>query len=403
MLVINNNYAMRTIAGFGSNNAFITLAATFRTKDTIPAGGIIVVGNNAQDQYTGIRINATNELIAGMKTVTGSPGVVATLLPNTLYTVTLTRDNAGNTTTILNGSEPVNRTVAPGGLSYNYYSVGGFRGGSAGFVATAIIDIAHVALYTRILSEEEIAAYHAKNLSGIATTNRVDYHSLISNLNSSAGGTALTFVDAEQDAVVFDNVDPFPPPPSITSAADPIIGQRTAMTVANFEPPVNDGELDGVKLISADNTGILSAGLVDEQMCPRAGANRVLVVRRGTKSASTAKTVKAPLGLVAVEVAPGFQTGEVDSVAHNFNPPLKVGDIFYHDPTKGTIGTNASYNGDFEGEQIIWHHEAATKIARSFKLITGEGGQVISVKRWMGATYMAAQFIKTKKVTASGF
>lgn len=403
MLLLNKNYASHAIAGLNTTTAGITMLLTIVTEATVPAGGLVAIGNNAQNQYTGVRIVAGGVLEAGMRSVSGTPASLGALAPNTEYTISLTRDGAGNISAVVNGAAPVTKAVAPGALAYNYYAVGAYYSGAGGWVSTTQCRISNVFLFSRILTAPEIAAYHAKNLGAIAATNLVERHDLISDLNSDSGGNPLTFVDPENDPAAFNAYDPFLPAQSITSADDPIIGQETNITVMGFDPAVNAGKLDDVDLVSASNTKIMPRGLIDGQTCPRAGANRVLTVIRGSKTATLNKTVKPVPGLVAVEILPGFKTGEADSIAFQFNPPLQASDIFYNDPTKGTMGTDASYKATHTGEQIIWHHEAATKIVRSFLLITGEQGQVISIRRFFGAVYMAADYFHAKKLKASGF
>lgn len=179
-------------------------------------------------------------------------------------------------------------------------------------------------------------------------------------------------------------------------------GQPATWVTTDFSPAVTRAVLDGVECSNVSAAGFLPPGLVDEMQMPRAG-NRVLNGRNATQSANLTKQVAAPQGYAAVEILAGFKTGRDDSIAYQFNPPLQVADLFYNDPTKGTVGSDASYQGNHIGDQLIWHHESATKIVRSFILTTGAGGQVISVRRFFGAVHIAADYFQAKKLKASGF
>lgn len=165
----------------------------------------------------------------------------------------------------------------------------------------------------------------------------------------------------------------------VTVTATPTIGASTAITVSGFSGAVDRGSVDGVDLAAASNTSITIAPFVDGVASPRAGSGRNVTVGTATQSASAISAVNPPAGFSAVEIVSGFNTGEANSIAYAFSPALAIGDLIYFDPAKGTVDNHAGYEGDFTGSQILWHQQASAKIVRSFNLITGDQGEIISI------------------------
>lgn len=169
-------------------------------------------------------------------------------------------------------------------------------------------------------------------------------------------------------------------PQTITSvnSGNPVkIGSTVPVSVNGFSKAITKGILDGVALSAASATSITLPALVDEQTAPRVGSGRVLVLSSAddTETATVNIPVAVPDGLASEQIIAGFNTGEANSIAYLFNPPLLETDNIYFDPTKGTVTPIAGYNGNYDGVQILWHHKASTKVARSFTLITGAGVQ----------------------------
>lgn len=172
------------------------------------------------------------------------------------------------------------------------------------------------------------------------------------------------------------------------------IGSTVPVVVSGFPTAVNAGTIDGISLSAASSTSITIAGFVDGAMAPRVGAARPLVLTNGTVSGTRNITINSPAGFTSVEILAGFNTGEEDSIVYNFDPPMAAGRLIFFDPTKGTVYSNAGYSGSFTGTQLMWDYDPATKIARSFYVITGADGEVISVVRTLHGSLIKGNFLK---------
>ena len=220
------------------------------------------------------------------------------------------------------------------------------------------------------------------------TSQRLAITQKVSSANDSA---TLTIVDHTVDSrislvlVEFKENDVVTP--SIDSVGPLRLGTTASISTSNFSPDIDQGSLGGKALTSVIPSQIVIPGFVDEQVGVPIGLNKTLIVGNGTQSAQLNGETLPPevpdnpgVYWTPVTVGSSFDTS-INSIAYLFNPALQEGDMFFNDATKGTVGTDASYVGSFEGTQVMWHWELATGIYRSFNVLTGSGGVLVSIIR----------------------
>lgn len=372
-LQLSNNYAQRALPAntYGENNTSNTLCIAFRTPATIANGGIYTLYNSAANRYFGVRI-ATGNLEAGIRSSAGVPISLGAAAPNTVYRITVTKNTTGGVSARANGGAAVTGTVAVATLGYTNIGVGTYF--NASLISTSNVEIAYARAYNRILSSAELDAFHAGDLASIADTGIIDAHNLISDLNSNASGTALTFVDPESDPPVFTSWDPFAAAQTVTNVngGNPIKpGQAFTWSTSGFTPAVNTATLDGVSLSAVSAAGATNFPLTDEAKNPRPG-NRTLTAGNGTVSADATVPVGIPdnHGMTALAGTLNFGDGSV------IPPGSVAGDIILFPTSISGTPTNTEVDADGTGRtdptmQTLWRIKGDTGYTQSYRLIGG--------------------------------
>lgn len=397
-LQLSNNYAQRSLPAstYGENSTSNTVCVVIRTPASPSNGGIYTLYNSASNRYFGVRI-ATGNLEAGIRSSSGVPISLGAVAANTVYRITVTKTTGGSVSVRVNGGTAVTGTVAVATLGYTNIGVGTYFNSS--MISTSNVEVAYARAYNRILTTAELDAFHAGNIAGIDNTGIIDAHDLISDLNTDASGTNLTFVDPESDPPVFTSWDPFAGSAEILSvnggeALTP--GETATWIVSGFAPQPNAGTLDGIALSGVSSSGFTVPGYVDGQKIPLPGT-KTLVASNGAQSDSESVAVGVIPGYTYVVLAPGFDEGNYSVVQ---GAGASAGWLVIH-PTTDVVGTNALLQSNAEGERTYWLADPVSGNGYSYLVTTGADGS-LTVSRSLTSVGITGSGITGRGITGIG-
>lgn len=179
-------------------------------------------------------------------------------------------------------------------------------------------------------------------------------------------------------------------------------GVPATLATTGFSPDVNQATFDGVACTAASANAFTPAALVDGQPVARPG-NRTLVVGNGTQSANTSV-------LAGVPDLHSFQTlaGTLNTGLYSWLPAeAEVGDfvIFQTEidgvPTGTEIDPDGTGRTNHEGEQTLWLVKGDSGMAGRYLVITGPGGEVISISRYLESAKLKSEFLTSRFLESS--
>lgn len=387
-----NQYAIGALTTAFVGSGAMTLAVTFKTGAVVTGVTQYPVHVNRASSFLrgwGIEISTTGQIRGwggnGSLGYTASLGIAAA---NTVYTAVLTKDAAGVINFYLNTLGNTGTVTKADGSSMTRVIIGAlFDNAFSGYFGGKVV---RAAFYTSVVSNADIT----KLLSAAdnpATTTAVpqDYWLAVSSDAATIGSNALVRTGATYDGDDLISL-------SLTSVNGGSLNNVTvnaSMTyiTSGFSAAPDTGTIDGVALLAVTATGANMPDLVDNVVTPRPGVRDLTITKSAQSVTRNDITVNVKAGLATSPALVAPINNSNTGIVYNFSPAAAVGDYIYYPPIPAvgkttSVDANANLTTDYEGTQVFWHVQNSTKIARSYNVVTGPGGVVISVSRARAVT-----------------